>query len=116
MKGKQYQENNSSLQLQRGSTFLRQQPQQVLSAPGHPTVANPSNTPRIAPIRRSIDKSPLGNTTSKKNLPATAVQRVAIPTPKVNAQSNVTSESLVGANYKNKSAVTPRFSFGIKNH
>uniref|UniRef100_A0A0E0PSA5 Uncharacterized protein n=1 Tax=Oryza rufipogon TaxID=4529 RepID=A0A0E0PSA5_ORYRU len=43
--GKQCQENNSSLQLQRGSTLLRQHPQQVLSAPGHPTAVSSSNSP-----------------------------------------------------------------------
>nr|BAC16181.1 hypothetical protein [Oryza sativa Japonica Group] len=59
--GKQCQETNSSLQLQRGSMLLRQHPQQVLPASGCPTIANPSNAPRIAPIRRPIGKSSLGN-------------------------------------------------------
>ena len=82
--GRQCQENNSSLQLQRGSMLLRQHPQQVSPAPGRPTVVSSSNAPRIAPIWRPIDKSPLGNPTGKKILPVTAVKTVATPSSKIN--------------------------------
>uniref|UniRef100_A0A0E0P5P4 Uncharacterized protein n=1 Tax=Oryza rufipogon TaxID=4529 RepID=A0A0E0P5P4_ORYRU len=96
--GKQCQENNSSLQLQRGSTLLRQHPQQVLSAPGRPTVVSSSNAPHIAPIRRPVCKSPLGNPMSKKIPPAIAVKRIAIPSPKINAQSNVSDATSISRN------------------
>uniref|UniRef100_A0A0E0QN34 Uncharacterized protein n=1 Tax=Oryza rufipogon TaxID=4529 RepID=A0A0E0QN34_ORYRU len=91
--GKQCQENNSSLQLQRGSMLLRQHPQQVSLAPGRPTVVSSSNAPRIAPIRRSIGKSPLGNPTGKKILPVTAVKTVATPPSKISKQGNVPGET-----------------------
>uniref|UniRef100_A0A0E0GPJ2 Uncharacterized protein n=1 Tax=Oryza nivara TaxID=4536 RepID=A0A0E0GPJ2_ORYNI len=96
--GKQCQETNSSLQLQRGSTLLCQHPQQVLSASGCPTIVNPSNAPRIAPIRRSIGKSPLGNPTGKKILPVTAIKTVATPPSKINKQGNIPGETSASRN------------------
>nr|CAD39822.3 OSJNBa0079F16.13 [Oryza sativa Japonica Group] len=96
--GKQCQENNSSLQLQRGSTLLRQHPRQASSAPGHPAVVSSSNAPRIAPIQRPIGKSPLGNPASKKFLPAAAVKRVVTPPSKINKQSNIPGETSASRN------------------
>uniref|UniRef100_A0A0E0Q6W7 Uncharacterized protein n=1 Tax=Oryza rufipogon TaxID=4529 RepID=A0A0E0Q6W7_ORYRU len=76
--------STSASRLQRGSMLLRQHPQQVSSAPGRPTVVSSSNAPRIAPIRRPIDKSPLGNPTGKKILHVTVVKTVATPPSKIN--------------------------------
>uniref|UniRef100_A0A0E0F577 CCHC-type domain-containing protein n=1 Tax=Oryza meridionalis TaxID=40149 RepID=A0A0E0F577_9ORYZ len=65
---------------------------------GRPTIVSSSNAPRIAPIQRSIGKSPLGNPMRKKIPPATAVKRIAIPSPKINAQSNVSNATSVSRN------------------
>uniref|UniRef100_A0A0D9Z9G4 CCHC-type domain-containing protein n=1 Tax=Oryza glumipatula TaxID=40148 RepID=A0A0D9Z9G4_9ORYZ len=65
---------------------------------GCPTIVNPSNAPRIAPIQRSIGKSPLGNPTGKKILPVTAVKTVATPPSKINKQGNVPGETSASRN------------------
>uniref|UniRef100_A0A0E0Q7C3 Uncharacterized protein n=1 Tax=Oryza rufipogon TaxID=4529 RepID=A0A0E0Q7C3_ORYRU len=75
--------------------LLRQHPQQVSSAPDCPTVVSSSNAPRIAPIRRPIDKSPLGNPTGKKILPVTAVKTVATPPSGISKQGNVPGSQLL---------------------
>uniref|UniRef100_A0A0E0KNV2 CCHC-type domain-containing protein n=1 Tax=Oryza punctata TaxID=4537 RepID=A0A0E0KNV2_ORYPU len=91
--GKQCQENNSSPQRQRDSTLRQQCPQQVSPALVHKTTINFSNAPRVAPIQMSSNNSQIGDTKSKKVLPATTAKRIVTHPWRVSAQSNVSGET-----------------------